>query len=100
MDTGEGRFKRFEPKSLQDFEEKVNKLREKFPKSKGIFTEGEELWIRDSLFRVKNISPFGIKLKLLRQPENSADFCQCEEPDNDMPPYGDHCLACGKKIRG
>lgn len=33
------------------------------------------------------------------QPEDSSNFCQCNEPDNDMVPYGKHCLNCGKVIR-
>lgn len=60
MDTGEGNFKRFN--NLEELEE----LRHKYPKSKGVFTVGEELEIRGSKFRVKYISPFGIKLKLLK----------------------------------
>lgn len=62
MDTGEGRFEHF--KSLSELPE----LQAKYPKSKGVFTVGEELEIRGSLFIVKDISPFGIKLKLLKQP--------------------------------
>ena len=60
MDTGEGRFEQFE---------ELNRLRElekKYPKHKGIFTVGEELELRGSKFKVKDISPFGIKLKLLK----------------------------------
>ena len=60
MDTGEGRFEKV--KELQELEE----LRNKYPKSKGIFTIGEELEIRGSKFKVKEITPFGIKLKLLK----------------------------------
>ena len=62
MDTGEGRFE--ELPTLNAIEE----MRRKYPKSKGIFQIGEELEIKGSLFQVKDISPFGIKLKLLRQP--------------------------------
>jgi len=61
MDSGEGRFERFN--KLDELEE----LRNKFPKSKGVFTVGEEVEIRGSKFKVKEISPFGIKLKLLKQ---------------------------------
>ena len=60
MDTGEGRFEKF-----NDLRELEN-LRKKYPKSKGIFTIGEILEIRGSKFKVKNITPFGIKLKLLK----------------------------------
>ncbi len=61
MDTGEGRFEPL-PNILQ---ETIDKAREEHPKSKGVFTVGEEIEIRGSRFRVKDISPFGIKLKLL-----------------------------------
>ncbi|MBW1723709.1 MAG: hypothetical protein JRJ78_16885 [Deltaproteobacteria bacterium] len=61
MDTGEGRFKQ-----LNNLAE-LKDLREKYPKSKGVFTVGEELEIKGSKFKVKDISPFGIKLKLLKQ---------------------------------
>lgn len=65
MDTGEGRFEKFDLNiSLED----LNKLKEKFPKAKGIFTVGEELEIKGSSFKVTDISPLGIKLKLLKQP--------------------------------
>ncbi|MBN1625013.1 MAG: hypothetical protein JW944_00700 [Deltaproteobacteria bacterium] len=59
MDTGEGRFE--EVKDLEFLDD----MREKYPKSKGIFTVGEELEIRGSRFQVKDISPWGMKLKLL-----------------------------------
>jgi len=61
MDTGEGRLERF------DRMDELDDLRAKFPKSKGVFTVGEELTIKGSLFKVKDISPFGIKLKLLKE---------------------------------
>jgi len=60
MDTGEGRFERFNKR------EDLQELRQKYPNSKGVFTVGEEIEIKGSLFRVKDISPFGIKLKLLK----------------------------------
>lgn len=63
MDTGNGRFERFN--DMADLEG----LREKYPNAKGIFTVGEKIEIRGSLFEVKDISPFGIKLKLLKQEE-------------------------------
>lgn len=61
MDTGEGRFIDL-PYLTYDT---VDEARKKHPKSKGVFTVGEELEIRGSRFQVKDISPFGIKLKLL-----------------------------------
>ena len=61
MDTGEGRLERFTA-----MREEAG-LRKKYPNSKGIFTIGEKLEIKGSLFEVKDISPFGIKLKVLKQ---------------------------------
>lgn len=62
MDTGEGRFER-----LADLDAKtIEDIRSRYPKSKGIFEVGEELEIKGSRFRVKQITPFGIKLKLLK----------------------------------
>ena len=62
MDTGEGRFEEMKDLSFED------EMRKKYPKSKGIFQIGEELEIKGSRFKVKDISPWGIKLKLLPQP--------------------------------
>ena len=70
MDTGEGRFEQveFDPhEKVAEFEDQLSNLRKKFPKSKGLFTVGEELEIRGSKFKIKDISPFGMKLKLLKQ---------------------------------
>lgn len=63
MDSGIGRM--VEMKDLEP--ETVAEIRKKYPKSKGIFTVGEELEIKGSRFQVKDISPWGIKLKLLPQ---------------------------------
>ena len=62
MDTGEGKFVELE--SLE--EEYLNYKRSLFPNAKGIFKTGEIIEIRGSRFRVKSITPFGIRLKLLR----------------------------------
>jgi hypothetical protein len=62
MDTGEGKFVRLE--SLE--EEYLEHMRNRHPKAKGIFSVGEILEIKGSRFSVKSISPFGIKLKLLK----------------------------------
>jgi len=64
MDTGEGRF--VECETLEE----LVKLREQYPNSKGVFTIGEELEIKGSLFKVKDISPWGIRLKLLKGGED------------------------------
>ncbi len=61
MDNGEGGMVPFE--KLEELEE----LRKKDPKSKGVFTVGEKLPIKGRSFEVKDISPFGIKLKLLKE---------------------------------
>ncbi len=61
MDTGEGRFEQFTN------DKELEKLRKKYPNSKGIFEVGKELEIEGSRFIVKDISPFGIKLKLLKR---------------------------------
>ena len=70
MDDGQGRMRSFEDgKALE-------RLMKQFPESptskdpyrqKGVFYVGEELEIKGSKFKVKDISPFGIKLKLLKQ---------------------------------
>ena len=60
MDSGEGRF-------IQAKREILEGLKGDYPKHGGIFTVGEELEIRGSKFCVKDISPFGIKLKLLKK---------------------------------
>jgi hypothetical protein len=84
MDTGEGRFEMFdidhdqikelfgndEPQ-INELSNKIEQLetviekRKQYPNSKGIFTVGEELEIRGSSFIIKDISPWGMKLKLL-----------------------------------
>ena len=59
MDTGEGRFEIFEYKANE------MPLREKYPKSKGVFSVGEILEIKESRFEVRRINVYGILLKLL-----------------------------------
>ena len=66
MDTGEGRFELFFS-AIDDEDDMIAVLKQKFPKAKGVFRVGEELEIKGSKFRVKEITPFGIKLKLLKQ---------------------------------
>jgi len=63
MDTGEGRFEKFNDM------DNLERLRKKYPNAKGIFHVGKKLEIKGSLFEVKDISPFGIKLKLLKREE-------------------------------
>ena len=59
MDTGEGKFEEFEKLTA------LSALREEYPKSKGVFTVGEVLEIKGSRFEVRDISTYGMKLKLL-----------------------------------
>lgn len=59
MDTGEGKFAAMKDLSFEE------DMRKQYPKSKGIFTVGEELEIKGSRFKVHDISAFGIKLRLL-----------------------------------
>lgn len=60
MDTGNGYFEKFSSRV------EAEEARTRYPNAKGIFSVGEQLEIRGSKFRVKEISPFGIKLKLLK----------------------------------
>lgn len=64
MDTGEGYFVQADPESESEY---FSELRKKYPKSKGVFSVGEEIEIKGSRFVVKRINPFGILLKLLKQ---------------------------------
>ena len=65
MDTGQGKFEQFD--DLQSLHGKIRK----YPNARGIFIVGEELEIRGSRFLVKDISPYGIKLKLLKVKEGN-----------------------------
>ena len=65
MDTGEGRFEQFDSDDKEGFYKQLQEIENKYPKHKGVFIVGEELEIKGSRFRVKDISPFGMKLKLL-----------------------------------
>lgn len=68
MDTGEGKFVRYET------ERELNDLKSTYPKNKSIFEVGEQLEIRDNLFLIKDISMFGMTLKLLSRPLKKKDF--------------------------
>lgn len=65
MDTGNGKFKEFEAKDDEEFEEKKLKLFEQYPKHGGVFKIGEEVELKGSKFRVKSIKPNELRLKLL-----------------------------------
>ena len=62
MDTGRGEFEMFD-----NIEEDLKELREKYPKHGGVFKVGEEITIRDSIFRIKSIKPKELRLKLMRK---------------------------------
>lgn len=61
MDTGEGRF--ITANDIRELEEKFNE----YPKHGGIFTVGEEIKIKGSLFTVKKITKKDIVLRLKRR---------------------------------
>jgi hypothetical protein len=61
MDTGKGFM--VEAKDNDDLE----KLKVIHPKYRGVFTVGEKLEAKGSIFLVKDISPFGIKLKVVKE---------------------------------
>ena len=73
MDTGNGRFERFDiPKEAgQDeafdklFKQQQKLLQELYPNHGGTFSEGEELEIKGSRFRISKIIHNGLKLELL-----------------------------------
>ena len=69
MDTGEGNF--VKAKSAAE----LLGIREKYKNAKGIFQVGEELEIKGSRFIIKDISPFGMKLKLLKADEDNPAIC-------------------------
>lgn len=74
MDTGNGRFvPLFKPSELKDisdrFEQKFKdaeeRLHVKYPNHGGTFSEGEEVEIKGSRFRIARIINNGLKLELL-----------------------------------
>jgi hypothetical protein len=73
MDTGTGRFEMFtvpeEKKTASDLERLVKAweghLHVKYPNHGGTFSEGEELEIKGSRFRIARIINNGLKLELL-----------------------------------
>lgn len=60
MDTGEGRLEAF------NTDEELRALKALHADHRGVFSIGEELEIKGSLFKIKKISPFGIVLKVLK----------------------------------
>jgi hypothetical protein len=58
MDTGEGRFEELD---IKDHDE----LRQKYPKSRGIFAVGEEVKLKDLIFKIKKITAFSMSLRYI-----------------------------------
>jgi len=67
MDTGEGRFKYLEGRDIEEIEKDLEKLKEEYPKHGGVFKVGEEIQIRNSIFRIKSIKPKELRLRLMRK---------------------------------
>jgi len=65
------------------------------PNSKGVFTLGERLEIRGSLFKVKDISPYGIKLKFLKQLKNMESTMLQAQNDVEKGVHPKCCPNCG-----
>ncbi len=63
MDSGEGNFKRFEKT------EELKSLQEEFQNHGGVFSVGDEIPIRGSLFKVSKITPKKLILRLQPKPE-------------------------------
>ena len=61
MDTGNGYFEM--GNDLQELEEMAKRI----TNSGGIFTVGEKVELRGSLFRIKSIKPNELRLKLLKR---------------------------------
>ncbi len=68
MDSGEGRFIPLEEDPLER-QRAIVRLRKKYPKSKGIFSVGEEVEIKGSKFEITKIFGKAIHLKLLKAGE-------------------------------
>ena len=66
MDTGKGKFVEVEmPESEKKRKETQALMEEKYPNHGGWFRVGEIIEIRGSRFRIKNVKPTEIRLKLL-----------------------------------
>jgi hypothetical protein len=63
MDTGQGRFVTVE--SSENLTQRKKELEKKHPTHGGWFREGEIIIIRGSKFRIKNVKPNELRLKLL-----------------------------------
>lgn len=66
MDTGEGKFEILETKQ-RNLDAAMRAMEEKYPEHGGWFHVGEILEIKGSRFRVKNVKPTEIRLKLLKR---------------------------------
>ncbi len=61
MDTGEGKFR------IAEIPEDLTALKKQYKNHGGTFRVGERIKLRGSLFRVKTITPTGMRLKLLKR---------------------------------
>lgn len=59
MDTGEGKFEKF------NSSEELRELHKKYPKHGGWFRVDEEVILKGSRFRIKSVKPTELRLKLL-----------------------------------
>lgn len=69
MDSGEGRFVPVEGEDPLERQRAIVRLRKKYPKSKGVFSIGEEVEIKGSKFQVTKIFGKAIHLRLLKAEE-------------------------------
>lgn len=65
MDTGRGNFEELKLPDGADIQQAMRELEAKHPQHGGWFRVGEEVEIRGSRFRVKNVKPGELRLKLL-----------------------------------
>jgi len=67
MDDGGGHFRQLEQDKVEDMARAVKDLETKHPNHGSWFTVGEIIEIKGSRFRIKNIKPTELRLKLLRK---------------------------------
>lgn len=67
MDTGQGKFEITNAENAEKLKELMGLMESKYPNHGGWFKEGEIVELKGSQFRVKNIKPTQITLKLLKR---------------------------------
>lgn len=93
MDTGRGYFEFGENEGA--FLDRLSTLEEKLHAQKRIFSVGEVVKVKESLFRVQRITPKRLILKLLAtEPSKEADqhVGSCDHGIS----YANHCGQCGR----